>query len=184
LASAAAQLADLGTYPLNAIVDMFTFDITTHSRYDLIRPRRPIEIDLADLDERQLGPAVSWLLGGIPMMQPKLPQEFAGPLALDLTGPAATVLEIASDGEAINVLPCDEWDFEHVATITSSTNGFLAWWTKRVPWQQLVSVKGDHDEAARFLDSSTSYRPAGSGLALRRARLSSDAESIEGKIYL
>jgi uncharacterized protein (TIGR03083 family) len=153
LASATAQLADLGTYPLHAIVDMFTFDITTHLRYDVLKPRGPIENDLANLDERQLGPAVSWLLGGIPKMQPKLPQEFAGPLALDLTGPAANLVDITSDGVAITVLPCDGSDFEHQATLTSPTAAFMAWSTKRIPWQELVSVEGNHDEAARFLDA-------------------------------
>jgi hypothetical protein len=39
------------------------------------------------------------------------------------------------------------------ALITSSTDDFLAWSTKRLPWQQLVSVEGDREEAARFLDA-------------------------------
>jgi hypothetical protein len=159
LASATAQLVDLGTYPLHAMVDMFTFDITTHLHYDIVRPRGPIEIRLGHLDERQLGPAVSWLLGGIPRTQPKLPQEFSGPFVLDLTGPAATLLDVSSDGEATTVPPCADSYFEHVATITSQTDGFLAWSTKRVPWQQLVSVEGDWDDAVcAFSMPSTSYR--------------------------
>jgi hypothetical protein len=36
LASTTTQMADLGTYPLHAIADMFTFDITTHLRYDIV----------------------------------------------------------------------------------------------------------------------------------------------------
>jgi hypothetical protein len=73
---------------VHAIADMFTFDITTHVRYDIVKPRGPIQANLRRLDEPQLGPAVSWLLAGIPRMQRKLPREFAGPLGLDLTGPA------------------------------------------------------------------------------------------------
>jgi uncharacterized protein (TIGR03083 family) len=46
LASATVQMVDLGTYPLHAIVDMFTFDITTHLRYDIVTPRGPIEVNL------------------------------------------------------------------------------------------------------------------------------------------
>jgi hypothetical protein len=30
---------------------------------------------------------------------------------------------------------------------------FLAWSTTRLPWQQLVTVEGDHDGAARFLNA-------------------------------
>jgi hypothetical protein len=144
---------DLGTSPLHAIVDMFTFDITTHLRYDIVKPRGPIEVTLRSLDERQLGPAVSWLLAGIPRMQRKLPREFAGPLGLDLTGPAGTRVIISSDGATITVTPGTDSAFEPRAVITSSTDDFLAWSTTRLPWQQLVSVEGDHDEAARFLNA-------------------------------
>jgi len=153
LASTTAPLQDLGTYPLHAIVDMFTFDITTHFRYDIVKPRGPIEVNLRPLDGRQLGPAVSWLLAGIPRMQRKLPREFAGPLGLDLTGPAGTRVAISSDGAAITVMPSTGSGLEPRAIITSSTDDFLAWSTKRLPWQQLVSVEGDRDEAARFLNA-------------------------------
>jgi uncharacterized protein (TIGR03083 family) len=153
LASTTAQLVDLGTYPLHAIVDMFTFDIATHLRYDILRPRGPIEIEIGALDETQLGPAVSWLLGGIPRMQPTLPSEFVGPLTLNLTGPASTVVDISSDGEAITVAQPVESHVEHKTTISSSTADFMAWSTRRLPWQQLVSVEGDRDEAARFLNA-------------------------------
>jgi hypothetical protein len=153
LASTTASLQDLGTYPVHAIVDMFTFDITTHVRYDIVKPRGPIQANLRRLDERQLGPAVSWLLAGIPRMQRKLPREFAGPLGLDLTGPAGTGVTISSDGAAITVTPSADSAFEPRAVITSSTDDFLAWSTTRLPWQQLVSVDGDRDEAARFLNA-------------------------------
>ena len=153
LASTTAPLQDLGTYPLHAIVDMFTFDITTHVRYDIVKPRGPIEVTLRRLDERQLGPAVSWLLAGIPRMQRKLPREFAGPLGLDLTGPAGTRVTISSDGAAITVTPSTDSAFEPRAVITSSTDDFLAWSTTRLPWQRLVSVDGERDEAARFLNA-------------------------------
>jgi hypothetical protein len=154
LASTSVQMVDLGTYPVHAIGDMFTFDIiTTHLRYDIVKPRGPIEVNLRRLDERQLGPAVSWLLAGIPRMQRKLPQEFAGPLGLDLTGPAGTEVTINSDGAAITVTPRADSTFEPRAVITSSTDDFLAWSTTRLPRQQLVSVEGDGDEAARFLNA-------------------------------
>jgi hypothetical protein len=121
--------------------------------YPIVKPRGPIEVNLPRLDERQLGPAVSWLLAGIPRMQPKLPQAFAGPLSLDLTGPAGTRVTISSDGAAITVMPSTDSDLEPRAIITSSTDDFLAWSTRRMPWQRLVSVEGDRDEAARFLNA-------------------------------
>jgi len=168
LASTTAPLQDLGTYPLHAIVDMFTFDITTHLRYDIVKPRGPIEVNLRPLDERQLGPAVSWLLAGIPRMQRKLPRDFAGPLSLDLTGPAGTRVTIRSDGAAITVTPGAESASEPRAIITSSTDDFLAWSTTRLPWQQLVSVEGDRDEAPASSTPSTWSRG-------ERRRILSDA---------
>jgi hypothetical protein len=45
-------------------------------------------------------------------MQPKLPREFAGPLGLDLTGPAGTRVAISSDGAAITVTPGTDSTFE------------------------------------------------------------------------
>jgi hypothetical protein len=41
MASAQTPMLDLGTYPLHAIVDMFTFDMTTHLRYDILAPLGP-----------------------------------------------------------------------------------------------------------------------------------------------
>jgi uncharacterized protein (TIGR03083 family) len=38
MASVHTQMLDLGSYPLHAIADMFTFDITTHLRYDVLSP--------------------------------------------------------------------------------------------------------------------------------------------------
>jgi hypothetical protein len=51
------------------------------------------------------------------------------------------------------VTPSADSAFEPRAVITSSTDDFLAWSTTRLPWQQLVSVDGDRDEAARFLNA-------------------------------
>jgi hypothetical protein len=35
--------------------------------------------------------------------------------------------------------------------MTSSTSDFLAWSTKRLPWEPLVSIDGDTSAARRFL---------------------------------
>jgi hypothetical protein len=51
------------------------------------------------------------------------------------------------------VTPGAESASEPRAIITPSTDDFLAWSTTRLPWQQLVSVDGDRDEAARFLNA-------------------------------
>jgi uncharacterized protein (TIGR03083 family) len=151
LASVETQMLDLGSYPLHSIVDMFTFDLTTHLRCDILAPRGPVDRHLPPLGEAQLGPAVSWLLGGIPKMKPDLPQHICAPLALNLTGPAARQVMISVNGDAISVAPQPETDLAAIATMTSSTSDFLAWSTKRLPWEPLVSIDGNTSAARRFL---------------------------------
>src|SRR5246500_658709 len=107
MASVEAPMLDLGTYPLHAIADMFTFDMTTHLRYDILSPRGPITRALPPPDDVRLAPSVSWLLGGIPQMQPKLVRHLPAPLALRLTGPAAQEVLISADGDVITVRPLD-----------------------------------------------------------------------------
>jgi hypothetical protein len=117
-------------------------------RYDILKPRGPIYRELPPLGDAQLGPSVSWLLGGIPKMQPELPQ---GISALHLIGPAAAHVMISALHGAISVAPQAETDLEAAATMTSSTSDFLAWSTKRLPWELLVAIDGDRDVAQRFL---------------------------------
>src|SRR6201995_836479 len=105
MASVEAPMLDLGTYPLHAIADMFTFDMTTHLWYDILAPRGPIDRQLPTLDEARLGPAVSWLLGGIPKMQPNLAGHLTAPLALPLTGPGARNVLIRAQAGVISVDP-------------------------------------------------------------------------------
>jgi hypothetical protein len=153
LASVETQMLDLGAYPLHSVVDMFTFDMTVHLRYDVLKPRGPIDHDLAPLNEAVLGPSVSWLVGGLPKMQPALPQSISAPVALHLTGPAAAHFVIGVVDGAISVRPQTDAGHDAAATVTSSTSDFLVWSTKRLPWEPLVTIDGDRDAAQRFLNA-------------------------------
>jgi uncharacterized protein (TIGR03083 family) len=153
MASVPAPMFDLGSHPLDSIADMFTFDMTTHLRYDILSPRGPITRDLPPLDDVRLAPSVSWLLGGIPQMQPELVHHLSAPLALRLTGAAAQDVLISADEEVITVRPLDCAAINQAATLTSTTPDFLAWSTTRLPWPQLVSIDGNTTVAAAFLDA-------------------------------
>lgn len=152
MASVEAPMLDLGAYPLHAIADMFTFDMTTHLRYDILAPRGPINRALPPLDEARLGPSVSWLLGGIPKMQPSLASQLTAPLALHLTGPGAPRVLISADAGTIVVNPLRSADHP-AAALTSTTTDFLGWSTTRLPWRPLVTIEGDQSAAATFLDA-------------------------------
>ena len=153
MASVQTPMLDLGTYPIHAIADMFTFDMTTHLRYDILAPRGPITRELPPLDDARLGPAVSWLLGGIPKMQPGLGAHLTAPLALRLTGPAAQEVLISADANAITVQPFASARITAAATLTTTSENFLAWSTKRLPWRDLLLIDGDQAVAAEFLDA-------------------------------
>ena len=103
MASVPTPMFDLGSHPLHSIADMFTFDMTTHLRYDILAPRGPISHQLPALDETHLAPSVSWALGGIPTMQPDLAHHLSAPLVLRLTGPAATEVLISADADTVAV---------------------------------------------------------------------------------
>lgn len=153
LASALAPMLDLGSYPLHAIADMFTFDMITHLRWDVLGPRGPIPDQLAPLDEVRLVPAVSWLIGGLAQMQPDLAGHVRAPIVLQLTGPAARSVLLKSSASGL-VVSEDPQDFGGAAaTITSTSENFLAWSTTRVPWSPVTSIAGDTAVAADFLDT-------------------------------
>src|SRR6201998_560345 len=152
LASVHTPMLDLGSYPLHAIADMFTFDMTTHLRYDILSPRGPITRALPPPDDVRLAPSVSWLLGGIPKMQADLASHLIAPLALRLTGPAAANILISTEASIITVTPLRPSD-KPTATLTSTTADFLGWSTTRLPWRALVDVAGDDKVAGEFLDA-------------------------------
>ncbi|MEA2579673.1 MAG: hypothetical protein QOE83_565, partial [Actinomycetota bacterium] len=149
-ASMEAELLDLGRYQLHAVVDMFTFDFTTHLRFDILAPRGPIERQLDPLGEALLGPALSWLLGGIPKMQGDLWRHLEGPVGLILTGPATTSVVLSPIDEAIVITPMDGASTPQLADVTSSTSDFLAWSTTRLAWRDSVKIEGDDTVAADF----------------------------------
>ena len=153
MASVPAPMFDLGSHPLHSIADMFTFDMTTHLRYDILAPRGPITRQLPALDETRLAPSVSWALGGIPTMQPDLAQHLAAPLVLRLTGPDAQEVLISANADTITVEPLNSDTNNAAAALTSMSADFLAWSTTRLPWRQLVSIDGDSTVAAAFLDA-------------------------------
>jgi uncharacterized protein (TIGR03083 family) len=152
-ASMEAALLDLGSYQLHSVVDMFTFDFTTHLRFDILAPRGQVRRSMDPLGQSLLGPAISWLLGGIPKMQRELWRRLDGPVALVLTGPAATSVVLSPIDAAIVVTTMDAHSTPPIATVSSSTTDFLAWSTTRLPWRASVKVEGDKAAAANFLDA-------------------------------
>ncbi|WP_173008111.1 maleylpyruvate isomerase N-terminal domain-containing protein [Mycolicibacterium sp. P1-18] len=153
VASSEVPMLDLGSYPLHAIADMFTFDMATHLRYDILAPRGPIVRHVAALDEVVLAPSVAWLLGGIPKMQPTLATAVDGPLALELTGPGGRDVVVDVTDGVVTVVSAADAGIDPIATISSTTADFLAWSTRRTDWRNAATIAGDHAAAQHFLDT-------------------------------
>jgi uncharacterized protein (TIGR03083 family) len=152
-ASTQAQLLDLGSYPLQAIPDMFSFDFYTHLRWDILAPRGPLTgHDVPAPDEVRLKPAVGWLLAGIPKMQAGIRDSLAKPVTLALTGPGGGAWLLDPDTELITVTATGP-ENAAAARIESATHAFTAWASTRLPWRDHVTVTGDESIAATFLDA-------------------------------
>ncbi len=150
VASNPVPLLDLGIYPGHSIADMFAFDLMAHLRWDVLAPRGPVPAaPIPNLGALQLGPAVDWLLGGLPQMQPDLGDHVLAPIGLNLTGPGGRAVALTSINGTLTVT--DSADTNPVVTITSSTTDFVAWSTTRSSWLPLVDVDGDYEVAAAFL---------------------------------
>lgn len=153
LASTETPLLDLGRYPLHAIPDMFSFDLTTHLHYDVLAPRGPVDLAVPTLDETRLAPAISWLVGGLSQMQPELAGHLEKPITVRLFGPGARHIQLRAVGDLVAVAEPRETGIASAAIISSSTTDFLAWSTRRLPWPDLVHVDGDAHVAQSFLDA-------------------------------
>jgi uncharacterized protein (TIGR03083 family) len=153
LASTQTQILDLGTYPLHAITDMFTFDMTTHLRYDVLGPRGPIPLQTNDLDDVRLTPTVTWLVSGLAQMQPGLAAHVTAPILLQLTGPGGRQVLVDAPGGELTVDEVVGAAPPAQATITSTALDFVAWSTTRLPWSALTQINGDAGVAADFLNT-------------------------------
>ena len=150
LASTVIPLSDLGSYPMNQLADAFAFDHYCHLRIDLLAPTGPVSRGVPAADDALVGPAVGWMLTGLPQMQPGLEQQLGGSIRLALTGTGGGSWRIAREGDAISVTADDS---PADATVTSSAHDFVLWGTKRTPWRDACTVDGDSSVAEQFLDA-------------------------------
>lgn len=159
LASTITPMADLGSYPMHQLADAFAFDHYCHLRIDLLAPYGPVRRDRPPVDAARLGPAIGWMLSGLPQMQPELADTLRpdGPLRLTLTGPGGGSWLIRRGAAGVDVVDAgDEQGVDAasaIAEITSDGEAFVMWGTRRSPWREHCGVTGDTWAAARFLDA-------------------------------
>lgn len=135
------DLGDLGTHPTHLVANAYAFDHFTHIRADLLAPLGPLSHRAPPADALRLGPAIDWMVAGIPQMNAAELAAVRAPVQLTLTGPAGRTVQFLGDGDP-------------VANVTSSTADFVLWGTKRRAWQQsAVEISGDESVGAAFCEA-------------------------------
>ncbi|GAA4620369.1 hypothetical protein GCM10023196_004080 [Actinoallomurus vinaceus] len=146
------EVTGLGTYPRHLLANTMAFNVFCHLRNDMLAPDGPLPFTLPEPTAREVGPAVEFMIAGIPQMQgPELTATVTEPLVLDLTGPGASTVTVmpTRPGEGrMTIRP----GAHGTTRISSTALDFIKWGTTRKPWRDYCSVAGDAAAAARFLD--------------------------------
>jgi uncharacterized protein (TIGR03083 family) len=133
-------LGDVGTYPASVIPSAFAFEHYVHIRYDLLEPHGPLQAKPPASDGVRLEPTLDWIEASLPQQNSGLLDRIDGAVAIQLTGVCARTLRLG-DGEV-------------TAQITSDSEAFVQWVTRRGTWEALgVQAEGDRSnlEVARQL---------------------------------
>jgi hypothetical protein len=153
LARSPLAVADLGTYEMHQLADAYAFDLYCHLRVDVLAPRGPIERDLPPADDLRIGPAVGWMLAGLPQMQGDAFAFVDRAIGLRLDGPGGGDWLISPAGDDRLTVVASDIDGAAAAVVRSSAAAFVVWGTKRTDWREHVELDGDVQLATRFLDT-------------------------------
>jgi uncharacterized protein (TIGR03083 family) len=142
----------LGIYPRHLLANTMAFNVFCHLRNDMLAPDGPLPFELPEATAGEIGPAVEFMLAGIPQMQgPELTATVGEPLVLELTGPGATTVTVrpaTTEGGRLTVVP----GADGATRIRSTALDFIRWGTTRKPWRDYAVTSGNSVAAERFLD--------------------------------
>jgi hypothetical protein len=85
-------------------------------------------------------------------MQASLRYSLAKPVTLILSGPGGGSW-ILDPGDKLITVTAADTDVPTAAVIQSSSHGFTAWSTTRLPWRDHTTMTSDQQTAATFLDA-------------------------------
>lgn len=150
-ASVEVPMSELGTYALASLADAFAFDVACHLYVDLLAPTGPVVRDVPPLDDATLAPGIGWMLTGLPQMCPAVTPVLERPLGLVLTGPGVGEWTLVPD--PVRLVVVAGLTDDTAAVVESDAFEFMQWGTFRKPWREQVTISGDHEYAARVLDT-------------------------------
>ena len=142
----------LGVYPRHLLANTMAFNVFCHLRNDMLAPDGPLAITVPAATDGEVGPAVEFMLAGVPQMQgPELTATVGEPLVLELTGPGATTVTVLPPMKNSDRLAVES-GASGTTRIRSTALDFINWGTTRKPWREHCEVSGNSRSAARFLD--------------------------------
>lgn len=151
LGSVRLPIAELGRYPMSLTPSLLLFDWHVHLRHD-IAPA--VGIPVPDTDAERMSAVLEWMLAGMEQMNRRTMGWVDRALALQLNGPGGGRWQIAPSGNGrLRVTPISVGPGQ--AEIIGNAAEFPSWATTRTSWRAegLVTLRGDTEYAARFLDS-------------------------------
>ncbi|BAN00338.1 maleylpyruvate isomerase family mycothiol-dependent enzyme [Ilumatobacter coccineus] len=152
MADTVVPLGDLGSHPMHLLGDAIAFDHYCHLRHDI-----GAAVDRAarlPKDPTVLGPAVDWMLAGLPQMcadaLASAPQQ---PINLVFDGPAAHSFCLTPGDPAAG----PQWIIANGAdddapVIRTTAHDFISWATKRADWRDTSTGDVSQPTVAAVLD--------------------------------
>jgi len=152
MAQTVVPLADLGSHPMHILGNAIAFDHYCHLRHD-IGAAVPRAAELPH-DPQVLGPAVEWMLAGLPQMCATAlaagPQQAVNIL---FEGPHEQQVQVAPAAAGDEFWSVSAEADESAPTIRTSVHDFISWATQRADWRATSSGDTDNADAAAVLDA-------------------------------
>ena len=150
LRSLPIRLAEVGTYPAHQLTSAIVFDTGLHLRHDMATA---LGRTAGPSDDNRLGCTLEWMFAGLSPMTGDALAWLERPVEVNLVGSAGGTWTVAP-GKSGRVAVTAGTTDDPIAAIEGDAASFPVWGTRRQPWREVdVSLKGDEDVAARFLDT-------------------------------
>jgi uncharacterized protein (TIGR03083 family) len=144
------RLAEVGTYPAYLLTSAIVFDSGLHLRHDMAGA---LGRTASPTDANRLGCTLEWMFAGLSPMTGDALSWLEGPVEVNLVGTGGGTWTV-SPGKKGRVEVSDGNAPDPVAAVEGDAATFPVWGTRRQPWRDAdVSLKGDEEIAARFLDA-------------------------------
>lgn len=153
MADTVIPLGDLGSHPMHLLGNAIAFDHYCHLRHDI--GAGVARAAALPRDGDVLGPAVDWMLAGLPQMcADALAAGPAQPVNLVFDGPAANSYCLTpGDPEVSPTWVVANGADDDAPVIRTTAHDFISWATKRADWRGTSTGDVDHPDVKRVLDA-------------------------------